>query len=1179
VDWSLEHRVRRERLVVDAATPEVAMALRPRLGELNRRVLVPVIDSVLAELAPPGRQVRIERLELDLGEVAAGALEAELPGRLAAELRRALADALRDGLAHPAPGVAWRGEAEARAELLEAQLARGTLPYWAPRSALSLESLVAEMAAGDPARLAAAVRRLGRRRLVLERLAAQLRDPTLAALVRVLEPVHAAVVLAYVTDVRRVHRRAPLLPLGERRFRGLLWVLAHAYLVRDPGSQFNAKSFLRSLLRGLAMEQRVDYAALVATLDAGLRRTRRHRGPGASLPLVVAALLRDLERAPRAHDTVASDSAAAPGFRTSSAAETEHGKASADGGDVIDALDAVGASDPVAAADGTGSERWASGRRSIDPPRSLEGDAGFDDPAARAHPTAASADWSMDAAAIFSPYDRADALAYLLRHGVLPWHAVLRDPALDAEAVAGWLADLPHPLLLAALRPEGPGARRPPLAALARWGLEEGLTRLLARLIPGAARAETPFAQALSEHLAAASDRRAFLARVADAALHGGAIDLPALAFEAAGAGEGAEPRLAEPTAWPAHLIQSVLTRTVRAEGAPDGDDPSPAGLLEALAAAHPADARHYLREVAADDELARSLARSVPDTLLHGRLVELLAPAAVRAVGALRAALAALPAPERPFTGDELRVAVLVEVMRLGEGEAPGETFFARVLARLFGRGLPGAAGGRLLASAEGWVHPAGVPAAQVDAFRAAVASAGGREWDDVEPAPRQGRVGRAPASGELRQAVFAYLLGRDPAAARADAGQATGPTAHAAAGLSTGTLQHALLRMADDAPEEILPFVRRHSADRRVRERWVQLLPESALARLSRLLGPRRHAALLDAAELLAEAWARAAPPGHPAIAGRAAFWDFLLDFLAGSATSGRMEARLVEAFFADRAARCRRLSPPPDLAQTGGALLRVAARMAHARGNARLRGILHRHRERLLGAWNHAADGAPSARRPAGEPAGGAHPPARARPARSGERPGRRRPVFQLPSRGAPEDQAEPVYVTNAGLVLAGAFLPHLFAQLDLLETDDRGRPRLRDADAVSRAVHLLQYLVDGSTDTPEPLLVLNKLLCGVPPQTPVERAVEPAVRERELCDRLLGAMLARWPALDHTSIEGLRETFLQREGRLELVPGQHRLTVQRKTLDVLVDQVPWSASVIFNDWMAEPLHVSW
>lgn len=1112
---AFDNRVRSQRLVVEAGTPELAMALRSRLGDLNRRALVPVIEAVLAELAPPGRQVRIPRLELDLGEIAASALEDELPRRLAGELRRAVADALRGGEARPAPGVAWRGEAAARAELLERLLEHGTLPFWAPPSARSLEGMVVEMAGADPGALADTVRRLGRRTGVLHRLAAQLGDPALGAVVRALEPVHAALVLAYVRDLRRVHRAAPLVPLSNHRFGRLLWVLAHAYLVRDPGSQFNRRSFVRSLLRGMAMDQGVDYAALLATLGEGLARTRRHRPAGSSLPAVVAALLRDLER---------DRSAVTGGAR---AAERSAGEEGADDG------------------------RRAPG---------------------------------MDAARALAPYDRVDALGYLLRHGVLPWSAILHDPRVDEAAVAAAIIDLPRPLLESVLDAGDPGERRRLLARLARLLPEDALARLLLRLIPWAEQPDTPFREALRGFAAAAADRRAFLARVVGAAVAGGELDLDALAGEPPEDG-AADARPADLAAWPPHLLRSVLTRALRPRAGRHDDAHPPAELLAALVASHPADARHYLRTLGEDGDLAASLARHVPEPL-HARLIELLDPAAVKTADALHAALAALPFPERRFSGDELRQVLLVETMRLGEGEAPGEGFFSRVLARLLGPRLPGAAGGRLLASTEGWVYPAGVPAAQVEAFRAAVAAAsGGSEVaHTADPAadPPHPRPGRGSAA--LRAAVFAYLLGEVAADGGAD-------SAAPAGALSADSLQHALRRMVDEEPREVYPFLRRHSADARVRDRWVRVLPEPALARLSQLLGPRHHAALLDTAETLAAAWTEAAPPGHPAVAGRAAFWGFLLEFLARNASADRLAERLVMAFFADRALRCRGLSPVPDMVKTGAALMDSARRLAHGRGNARLRGILHRRAGRLLAAWSPAAsltdimaldDGPAAGGRTTGRtpatPPGSRRPMARRKPARGGDRPGRDRRRGDG-GRDEPHGDGEPIYVPNAGLVLAGAFIPHLFQSLGLLGQDEEGRHRMKDAEAVSRGVHLLQYLVDGRTDTEEPLLVLNKLLCGVPMETPVERSIDPTSAERQMCDRLLGAVLAAWPAMDHTTAEGLRETFLRREGRLDRSDSGWRLTVQRKTVDVLMDQVPWSLSVVFHRWMPEPVHVTW
>jgi hypothetical protein len=189
----------------------------------------------------------------------------------------------------------------------------------------------------------------------------------------------------------------------------------------------------------------------------------------------------------------------------------------------------------------------------------------------------------------------------------------------------------------------------------------------------------------------------------------------------------------------------------------------------------------------------------------------------------------------------------------------------------------------------------------------------------------------------------------------------------------------------------------------------------------------------------------------------------------------------------------------------------------------------------------------------------------------PARATTRPpGPRHPMFQ-------ESVVESLYVENAGLVLTSPFLPHFFSTLGLLLPAD-GTAQI-DPEQASRAVHLLQFLVDGRCDVPEPELVLNKLLCGLSPETPVAASITPTEAETSLCDQLLKAMLANWPVISSTSMEGLRETFLQRSGRLEMRPDGPTLTVQRKTLDVLVDQVPWGFRMIFHPWMGQPVHVSW
>jgi hypothetical protein len=55
--------------------------------------------------------------------------------------------------------------------------------------------------------------------------------------------------------------------------------------------------------------------------------------------------------------------------------------------------------------------------------------------------------------------------------------------------------------------------------------------------------------------------------------------------------------------------------------------------------------------------------------------------------------------------------------------------------------------------------------------------------------------------------------------------------------------------------------------------------------------------------------------------------------------------------------------------------------------------------------------------------------------------------------------------------------------------------------------------------------------------------------------------------------------LRETFLQRPGKLEWHSDKVTLTVETKTVDILLDQRPWSIALIKLPWMALPLYVTW
>ena len=118
-----------------------------------------------------------------------------------------------------------------------------------------------------------------------------------------------------------------------------------------------------------------------------------------------------------------------------------------------------------------------------------------------------------------------------------------------------------------------------------------------------------------------------------------------------------------------------------------------------------------------------------------------------------------------------------------------------------------------------------------------------------------------------------------------------------------------------------------------------------------------------------------------------------------------------------------------------------------------------------------------------------------------------------------------------------------------------------------------------VVDGRCAAPEPLLALNKLLCGMDPSHPVPAEIEPSEVELASLQTLLATILAGWPPLRESSTDALREGFLQREGRLVRKEEGWHLEVERKVIDILLDQLPWGFSTIRHSWMDALLTVTW
>jgi hypothetical protein len=162
----------------------------------------------------------------------------------------------------------------------------------------------------------------------------------------------------------------------------------------------------------------------------------------------------------------------------------------------------------------------------------------------------------------------------------------------------------------------------------------------------------------------------------------------------------------------------------------------------------------------------------------------------------------------------------------------------------------------------------------------------------------------------------------------------------------------------------------------------------------------------------------------------------------------------------------------------------------------------------------------------------------------------------------------------YIQNAGLVILHPFLQSLFQGLDMLE-----EKKIIHAASQRKAILLTQYLITGETEIVESELLLNKIICGYQIEEPVEAILLLTEAEEKESTGLLNSVIEHWTALKTTSVTGLRNSFLLREGKLTEFEDYWLLQVEQRSYDILMNFLPWGIGIIKLPWMQKRIMVEW
>lgn len=245
-----------EHLILDVAFPSEgdARAMEQPMSEFARQRVVALVERLLDELSDPAIVVRIDELDIDLGELPRDGYLDEFEARLERQLREQLVLKL-DAVRFPGAtldGVTVLTPAESERAHLAFYLRHGTLPAAATAvTAASLQETLEHLLERDVEALTQLLRGDVATPDTIARLVRQFPEPLLVRATEVLAPLLAGVSSAIVDDVIALWRHLGLPNRPELELRTLLWELLLRAIVDAGQPPRTAEDALQPVLEEL----------------------------------------------------------------------------------------------------------------------------------------------------------------------------------------------------------------------------------------------------------------------------------------------------------------------------------------------------------------------------------------------------------------------------------------------------------------------------------------------------------------------------------------------------------------------------------------------------------------------------------------------------------------------------------------------------------------------------------------------------------------------------------------------------------------------------------------------------------------------------------------------------------------------------------------------------------------
>lgn len=267
--------------------------MQSMLSNWSKHLMPNTIEEVFEEVCPENMTLRIQQLELDLGEVSYDYFTEEITLKLKEALRQQLIDLLR----YPnktSRTVEILTQETSLLQILKHYLQQGILPWNAQTEIGSLNTLLAQQLQEHKDATATMLWDVGTAEQVRKRLAWNISENNFRRIIAVLEPNNNEVIIDFSKEFIKVQQKETVVSSGTQDFKRNTWFWILNYLFVDRGTMFNRESFVKSAILQMAQHFNMEYITLFEIIEEAIHSINESTYVNAEFIYILKSLSKEI---------------------------------------------------------------------------------------------------------------------------------------------------------------------------------------------------------------------------------------------------------------------------------------------------------------------------------------------------------------------------------------------------------------------------------------------------------------------------------------------------------------------------------------------------------------------------------------------------------------------------------------------------------------------------------------------------------------------------------------------------------------------------------------------------------------------------------------------------------------------------------------------------------------------